>query len=40
VVKIDGQVNPTLIGVNRGTIAIHDDKLKLASRAVSLRVLP
>jgi hypothetical protein len=40
VVKIDGQVNPTLIGVNRGTIAIHDDKLELASRAVSLRVLP
>ena len=39
-VKIDGQVNPTLIGVNRGTIAIRDDRLELASRAVSLRVLP
>lgn len=39
-VKMDGQVNPSLVGENAGEVAILDDKTVLAVRPVSLRVFP
>jgi hypothetical protein len=39
-VKLDGQVNPPLIGRSRGTIALRDDKTAIAAIPVSLRILP
>ena len=39
-VKLDGQVNPALLGENAGTVAILDDKTVLAARPVRLRVFP
>ena len=39
-VKLDGQVNPPLVGVNRGVVEIRDDKTVLAEQPVSLRVFP
>jgi len=38
--KMDGQVNPPLVGENAGTVAILDDKTLLAERPVRLRVFP
>lgn len=40
VYKIDGQVNPTLFGSNRGRISVLDGKAPLAAVEASLRVLP
>nr|WP_166178209.1 hypothetical protein [Altererythrobacter segetis] len=39
-VKLDGQVNPSLVGENDGQVAILDDNAVLAVRPVRLRVLP
>jgi hypothetical protein len=39
-VKMDGQVNPTLIGVNEGAVELRDDKTVLVRRPVRLRVFP
>ena len=39
-VKLDGQVNPTLVGVNRGKIVLRDGSTELASQQVSLKVFP
>ena len=39
-VKLDGQVNPALVGENDGEVAILDDKTVLAVQPVRLRVFP
>jgi hypothetical protein len=39
-VKIDGQINPPLVGRNAGSIAIRDGRQVLVRRPVSLKVFP
>lgn len=39
-VKLDGQINPPLIGRSVGTITLRDDKAAIAEIPVALRVLP
>lgn len=39
-VKMDGQVNPPLVGENRGVVEVRDDKSVLVRRPVRLRVFP
>ena len=38
--KVDGQVNPPLVGKVGGRLELRDDETRLASMPVSLRVLP
>jgi len=38
--KIDGQVNPPLVGVNRGVLELRDDTRVVARLNPALRVLP
>lgn len=39
-VKIDGQVNPPLVGLNRGRLELRDGQRTLVTLEPSLRVLP
>lgn len=39
-VKLDGQVNPSLVGENQGVVQVRDYKMVLVERPVSLRVFP
>ncbi len=39
-VKLDGQVNPTLVGQNSGQVSVLDDKTPLVRRPVHLWVYP
>jgi hypothetical protein len=39
-VKLDGQVNPALVGLNQGTLELRDDKQVLVTLHPHLRVLP
>lgn len=39
-VKLDGQVNPPLVGVNAGALQLRDDKQVLVTLRPQLRVLP
>jgi hypothetical protein len=39
-VKMDGQVNPPLIGRNMGTIELRDGETPIAELPVALRILP
>jgi hypothetical protein len=39
-IKIDGQVNPPLVGVNRGLVELRDDERVLTRLEPALRVLP
>lgn len=39
-IKFDGQVNPPLIGANRGEVAVFDGERRLIGLPVSQRVLP
>lgn len=40
VVKIDGQINPPLVGRNAGTVALYDGGTRVAALPVELTVLP
>ncbi|WP_324741705.1 hypothetical protein U8326_00510 [Tsuneonella sp. CC-YZS046] len=39
-IKFDGQVNPPLIGTNRGEVAVFDGQSRLATIPVAIKVLP
>jgi hypothetical protein len=39
-VKFDGQVNPPLVGANRGEVAVFDGERRLAAIPIETRVLP
>lgn len=39
-VKLDGQINPSLVGQNKGLIAVRDDRAVLAQVPVALWVFP
>jgi len=40
VVKIDGQINPSLFGGTKGAVALYDGDRRLGALPVSIRVLP
>lgn len=39
-IKFDGQVNPPLVGANRGEVVVYDGDRRLAAVPVEMRVLP
>ena len=39
-IKFDGQINPPLIGINRGEVAVFDGQNRLATIPVTIKVLP